>query len=60
MFGPDTSTAWLPWPHLLLYYWVFFFFGVLYFDTKEEDDLALHGKAYSLAVRLRDVPILML
>ncbi|GAB5547404.1 MAG: hypothetical protein SangKO_071640 [Sandaracinaceae bacterium] len=33
---------------------------LLVFHTKEEDDLALHGKAYSLAVRLRDVPILML
>jgi len=37
-FGPDTATGWLPFPHLLLYYGVFFFFGVLYFDTKEEDD----------------------
>lgn len=33
---------------------------LLIFNTKEEDQLALHGKAYSLAVRLRDVPILML
>jgi hypothetical protein len=33
---------------------------LLVFHTKEEDDLALHGKAYSLAVQLRDVPILML
>lgn len=33
---------------------------LLVFNTKEEDQLALHGKAYSLAVRLRDVPILML
>ncbi len=37
-FGPDTATGWIPFPHLLLYYWVFFLFGVLYFDTKEEDD----------------------
>jgi hypothetical protein len=33
---------------------------LLVFHTKEEDDLALHGKANSLAIRLRDVPILML
>ena len=33
---------------------------LLVFHTKDEDDLALHGKAYSLAVTLRDVPILML
>jgi len=33
---------------------------LLIFNTKEEDQLALHGKAYSLAVQLRDVPILML
>lgn len=33
---------------------------LLIFNTKEQDQLALHGKAYSLAVRLRDVPILML
>ena len=34
--------------------------NLLVFNTKEEDELALHGKAYSLAVQLRDVPILML
>ncbi|HJL14257.1 MAG TPA: hypothetical protein RMH99_01305 [Sandaracinaceae bacterium LLY-WYZ-13_1] len=33
---------------------------LLVFHTKEEDDLALHGKAYSLAVQIRDIPILML
>ncbi len=33
---------------------------LLVFRTKDEDQLALHGKAYSLAVRLRDVPILMI
>lgn len=33
---------------------------ILVFHTKEEDDVALHGKAYSLAVRIRDIPILML
>ena len=37
-FGPDTSFGWLPFPHLLLYYGIFFFFGAFYFDTKGEDD----------------------
>ncbi|MFN9718648.1 MAG: acyltransferase family protein [Planctomycetota bacterium] len=30
-FGPDTSTGVIPQPHLLLYYGLFFTFGVLYF-----------------------------
>jgi len=34
--------------------------SLLVFNTKEQDQLALHGKAYTLAVQLRDVPILML
>ena len=33
-FGPDTSTGWLPFPHLLFYYAVFFFFGAFYHDAK--------------------------
>ncbi|MGF1469479.1 MAG: hypothetical protein ACFCGT_25440 [Sandaracinaceae bacterium] len=33
---------------------------LLVFHTKDEDQLALHGKAYSLAVKLRETPILML
>lgn len=35
-FGPDTSTGWLPFPHLLFYYAIFFFFGAFYFDCKDE------------------------
>ena len=31
-FGPDTSTGLIPLPHLLLYYALFFGFGVVYFD----------------------------
>lgn len=34
-FGPDTSTGLLPPPHLLLYYGLFFGFGVLYFDAED-------------------------
>ncbi|WP_197440924.1 acyltransferase family protein [Thalassoglobus neptunius] len=35
-FGPDTSTGLLPYPHVLLYYGVFFAFGALYFDSDDE------------------------
>ena len=31
-FGPDTSTGLIPLPHVLLYYALFFGFGVVYFD----------------------------
>ena len=30
-FGPDTSVGWLPFPHLLFYYAIFFFFGCIFF-----------------------------
>ncbi len=32
-FGPDTNVGWLPPPHLVLYYGIFFFFGALYFEN---------------------------
>lgn len=35
-FGPDTSVGWLPPPHLLLYYGIFFFYGVLYFEQGDK------------------------
>ena len=31
-FGPDTSAGWLPFPHLLLFYWIFFWFGAEVYD----------------------------
>ena len=34
-FGPDTSAGLIPYPHLLLYYAIFFGFGALYFDCKD-------------------------
>jgi peptidoglycan/LPS O-acetylase OafA/YrhL len=37
-FGPDTSTGWLPFPHLLFYYAIFFFFGAFYHDAKDAGD----------------------
>lgn len=33
-FGPDTSTGWLPQPHLLVYYGLFFAYGVLHFEAQ--------------------------
>ena len=38
VFGPDTATGWLPPPHLLAYYGVFFCFGVLYFEADDAID----------------------
>lgn len=35
--GPDSCMALLPWPHVLLYYGLFFWFGVRYYDA---DDVA--------------------
>lgn len=36
-FGPDTSTGLLPQPHLLVYYGLFFGFGVLYYEARDTD-----------------------
>ncbi len=36
-FGPDTSTGVFPLPHVLALYAVYFFFGVLYFDTNDSE-----------------------
>ena len=33
-FGPDTSAGIIPQPHLLLYYFIFFGFGAIYFDRQ--------------------------
>ena len=35
-FGPDTAVGFIPAPHILLYYAVFFGFGVLYFDCDDQ------------------------
>lgn len=37
-FGPDTSLGWLPVPHVLGYYAVFFGFGALLFDVDASGD----------------------
>ena len=39
VFGPDTSAGLLPYPHMLLYYGIFFFFGALYFDVNDESGI---------------------
>ncbi|GAB5403339.1 MAG: acyltransferase family protein [Aureliella sp.] len=36
-FGPDTSSGLIPLPHVLLYYAIFFGFGVLYYDTGDTE-----------------------
>jgi peptidoglycan/LPS O-acetylase OafA/YrhL len=38
-FGPDTSIGWLPFPHLFVFYGLFFFFGALMF-AREKDAIA--------------------
>ena len=35
-FGPDTAVGFIPAPHILLYYAIFFGFGVLYFDCDDQ------------------------
>lgn len=44
--GPDTSAGIVPMPHLLLYYGIFFGFGALYFDAK--DDGGQLGRKWSV------------
>lgn len=39
-FGPDTSLTIFPFPHTVLLYAIYFFFGVLYFDTNDEEGKA--------------------
>lgn len=35
--GPDTSMGIVPMPHVLLYYALFFFFGVIYYDCDDRE-----------------------
>lgn len=37
VFGADTSAGLLPMPHVLAYYAVFFFFGALYYEAKDDE-----------------------
>ena len=47
-FGPDTSVGLVPFPNVLGYYAVFFFFGALYFDC--QDDEGRLGRYWYLTV----------
>ncbi len=49
-FGPDTCLGILPMPHLLVYYSVFFAFGVLYYDV--DDAAGRLGRWWWLALLL--------
>jgi peptidoglycan/LPS O-acetylase OafA/YrhL len=47
-FGPDTSAGLLPIPSVLLYYSIFFFFGVAYFDC--DDNAGRVGRHWPLSL----------
>lgn len=51
-FGPDTSVGLLPYPHVLAYYALFFFFGVFYFETKDSSVSLGHSWKWSLPLTL--------
>jgi hypothetical protein len=51
-FGPDTSSGLVPAPHILLYYAVFFFVGVWYFDANDVDGRVSRGWAWMLGAAL--------
>jgi hypothetical protein len=49
-FGPDVSSGWIPQPHMLFYYGIFFAFGALYFDCDDRDGQL--GRWWYLAIPL--------
>ena len=55
-FGPATATGVLPWPPILLYYAVFFFFGALCFERDWFNTKA--GKLWPLSFVLAVTPLL--
>jgi len=36
-FGPDPAPTWIPMPHLLAYYGLFFVYGIMYYGCRDED-----------------------
>jgi hypothetical protein len=51
-FGPDTAMGIVPMPHVFAYYLLFFAFGVLYYESKDEvGELGRHWR-WSLPVSL--------
>ncbi len=49
-FGPDTSVGLMPQPHVLLYYGVFFGFGVCYYDCDDRQAALTRGWPLMLLV----------
>lgn len=50
--GPDTSMGIIPMPHVLAYYAIFFFFGVLYHDCDDRECRLGAGWRWTLPVTL--------
>ena len=51
-FGPDTAMGIIPMPHVFLYYALFFFFGVLYYDGHDTTGRLGDNWRWSLPVTL--------
>ena len=51
-FGPDHATAIFPPAHILFYYSIFFFFGVIYYDCDDNDNSVKLGKHWVIALLL--------
>jgi hypothetical protein len=49
-FGPDTSVGLIPQPHILFYYSIFFGFGILYFEARDEE--CRHGRHWWITLPL--------
>jgi hypothetical protein len=49
-FGPDTSVGLIPQPHVLFYYSIFFGFGILYFEARDEE--CRHGRLWWITLPL--------
>ena len=58
VFGPDTSVGLLPMPHVLGYYAIFFGFGVLYYDSDDQDGRV--GKWWRITLPLTLIIVLPL
>ncbi len=57
-FGPDTSVGLIPQPHILFYYSIFFGFGILYFEARDEE--CRHGRHWWITLPLALVILLPL
>ena len=51
-FGPDTPMGLIPLPHVLVYYGLFFFFGVAYFDCQDAPGRVGQGWRWLMPVTL--------